>query len=829
MHAAVRVTFAIPSFISEEKAAEIITTVDAMRANSGLPPQRHSELVLPRSEMADVIERMRTFSSKASALYATEKANYVRLYERMAREDEDTELTLFEAAEEIFGEGFGDEQLYTTHLALMADGVRYLTDKGAHRATSTFRVRAKKDVRMIEFVTEQVRLGTGAAGEDRKAKRTKQGEVSLLESFVRKARTVIDMSRKNAEKDLRTEAGAVRREAVTQVSWDENDIKFIDFIKAGVLQYGSQSVPMDGLVPVILRAMDRYEGELDNITAYQFVTDIGAWNRWEDLALRQKNIGFPGMGTSYQADKDQQRLEAVNSGGGGGGGGGSVTQRLGLVDALRHIRKDWGNMEVFAIDDITAHEIDDGISLERVDGETSWVHVHIANPTAWLPPRHWLSDVAFRRKQSLYLPDQVLPMLPSALTDIVGLAPNRCVMTMSAKVRHSDGEVLDYTLQPGFVRNVKRFTYNAVAASLGYKGADKHTASFEIGAFPKPARADTARPNARQITDLRTLNEIALVFRRNRVKNDLINVITPRVDIDVHTGLSPFVHPAGLGTGTISTSATPPMPHLYRGHPAIRFSIGSSTAIDDGSHFLVSEMMQLANSVTAKFCGRHGIAAPFRVMEYDHDRADLVHSYKTMILPSRDPLGTVEPEIGIQYMMLIGKTRISAQPSPHRLLGLDDGYIRATSPLRRYSDMITHWQIEAFLLGQEPRTHKQITPFALELERGERLAAFTMKESKRFWAAVAIKRLMELKDPRLPKTLTFLVMEKVPHPSLSTGLVWELGMAGRVAYESMAQEMNVRAGDTIEVEPMVAMPGERMVWFKYRRVVKRRKLNDVFL
>ncbi|KAH8151881.1 uncharacterized protein LAJ45_03874 [Morchella importuna] len=808
MYAAARVSFAIPSFISEKKAAEIIHTVDIMRSNTDLPPQRHSELVLPRSTMADVIQKMRTFSDKSRALYADEKANFVKLYERMALEGEDTELTLFEAAEEIFGQAYGDEQLYTTHLALMEDGVRYLTDKGAHRATSTFKVRAKRDVRMIEFVTEQVRLGTGAEKEADKIvfKKLKE-QVPLLESFARKARHLIDISRRNTEKDLRAKEGPVTRVPVKEVQWDENDIKFIDYIKAGVLQYGSQSVPMDGLVPVILRAVNRYEGELDNITAFQFIADIGAWNKWEDLALRQKNIAFPGMGTSRQADEDQKRLNVVN--------GPKGVEKLELVDAMKDIRKDWGRMEVFAIDDITAHEIDDGISLERIDKETNWVHIHIANPTAWLPPNHWLSDLAFRRKQSLYLPNQVLPMLPVALTDKIGLASGRCVMTMSAKV-NMEGEVLDFNLQSGFVRNVKRFTYDTVSAALGYHQSEY--TSFEIGKFPKPPRKDTAKPDERQIKDLKTLNDIALAFRKKRVRNNLINVITPRVNVEVYTGLKPFVHP------TTST-----MPYLYRGHPAMRFSIESSTASDDGSHFLVSEMMQLANSITAKFCGKHNIAVPFRVMEYDYDRADLVASYKNKILPARNELGSVKPELGIQYMMLIGKTRISASPSPHRLMGLDDGYIRATSPLRRYSDMITHWQIESFLLGKEPRTHKQITPFALELERGERLSAFTMKESKRFWAAVAIKRLMDLKDPQLPKTLTFMVMEKVPHPSMSIGLVWELGMAGKVAYENSAQEMGVRAGDTLEVEPMVAVPGERMVWFKYRRIIKRRELDDVFL
>jgi exoribonuclease II len=75
-----------------------------------------------------------------------------------------------------------------------------------------------------------------------------------------------------------------------------------------------------------------------------------------------------------------------------------------------------------------------------------------------------------------------------------------------------------------------------------------------------------------------------------------------------------------------------------------------------------------------------------------------------------------------------------------------DGYVRVTSPLRRYSDMVAHWQIKYALL-------KEKLPFSVEwLEEFIKFSTVRSKLQKRekhrhklFWALVFIKRWME--DP----------------------------------------------------------------------------------
>lgn len=809
MHQAARISFAIPSFIPEESVIKLTEQYDRIAKASGLEGRNRNQVVLPRQFIASLLDKVRSFANEANSLFAHRRADFDELYKKLAMEDEESTVTLFEAAEEIFGDSPGDTHLYATHLALMGDGVRYMADKAAHRATSTFKVRSVADVSMIEFVADRIRTVTKQQERTsgKQAKEQKE-QLSAFGSFLSKVRYLIDTSREYKKEDLEVERQKKQRGPLVQrldmknMAWTKDDRRYIDYIKASILRAGTQSVPMSGLFPLLLRAVERYDGELDALTAYQFLTEIGAWSPWENLALRQpSSISFPGYGTSRVTDEDKKLVDKIDTP--------EAVEGMGLKDILKDIRKDWGQMEVYCIDDASAHEIDDGISLERVSDTENWVHVHIANPTAFLPQSHWLSDVAFRRKQSLYLPEVVFPMLPSSLTGAIGMGPNREAMSISAKI-NMEGEVLDFNVQAGFVRNVKRFTYQAVAEAIGYPETKPLT--LQVGEFPKPAyKNPKANFPEKQITDLKTLLEIALACRKRRVKDGMMVVNSPKYDVEVYDGLQSPIHPVDS-----------PFPNLYRGHPSIRIIVDSNAQNSSiSSQFLVSELMQLANNAVAKFCGKNNIAAPFRVQEYDYERKDVVDAYKKYLLPSRDAFGCTAFETGLRYMMLIGPTRLSASSKPHRLMGLEEGYIRATSPLRRYSDMIVHWQIQSYLLGKSPRTHKQLSSIIPEMDRGERLGQYTAKDSRRFWAAVMVARMLELGNPKLPEGLTFMVMEKAPFPSMSTGLVAEIGMAGKVMYRSKAEEMATTVGDILNVVPLAAKPGEKFVWFESRGIARR--------
>jgi len=68
--------------------------------------------------------------------------------------------------------------------------------------------------------------------------------------------------------------------------------------------------------------------------------------------------------------------------------------------------------------------------------------------------------------------------------------------------------------------------------------------------------------------------------------------------------------------------------------------------------------------------------------------------------------GSFPVHLGRQYIPLIGSTVLRTKPLHHGFVGIPH-YSKATSPLRRYGDMILHWQIEA-ALRHEAQTGKSL-------------------------------------------------------------------------------------------------------------------------
>ena len=109
---------------------------------------------------------------------------------------------------------------------------------------------------------------------------------------------------------------------------------------------------------------------------------------------------------------------------------------------------------------------------------------------------------------------------------------------------------------------------------------------------------------------------------------------------------------------------------------------------------LVSEMMVLCNSLMADFCKVHDIPASYRSQSApDVSDLDLF-----------DEDGVLRPLTRLQQYRLMRRFApavVSITPTPHVGLGVES-YIQATSPLRRYPDLVMQRQISRYLSAGEP-------------------------------------------------------------------------------------------------------------------------------
>ena len=97
-------------------------------------------------------------------------------------------------------------------------------------------------------------------------------------------------------------------------------------------------------------------------------------------------------------------------------------------------RRDLRSLATFTIDPATARDYDDAISA-AVEGDGWRVWVHIADVSAYVPPRSLIDREAYRRGTSVYVPGAVEPMLPAALSnDACSLVPGQDRLTVTVEM-----------------------------------------------------------------------------------------------------------------------------------------------------------------------------------------------------------------------------------------------------------------------------------------------------------------------------------------------------------------------------------------------------------
>ncbi len=126
-------------------------------------------------------------------------------------------------------------------------------------------------------------------------------------------------------------------------------------------------------------------------------------------------------------------------------------------------RRDLRRLPTFTIDPTTAKDFDDAISCQPADGGGWMVWVHIADVSAYVPPRSPIDREAYRRGTSVYVPGAVEPMLPHELSSgACSLVPDqdRLAVTVEMLVRGSD--VVSTAFHRSLIRSDQRLTYEQV-------------------------------------------------------------------------------------------------------------------------------------------------------------------------------------------------------------------------------------------------------------------------------------------------------------------------------------------------------------------------------
>jgi len=118
-----------------------------------------------------------------------------------------------------------------------------------------------------------------------------------------------------------------------------------------------------------------------------------------------------------------------------------------------------------------------------------------------------------------------------------------------------------------------------------------------------------------------------------------------------------------------------------------------------------------------------------------------------------DEDGFVDHAEYLKVKLHIPSVQYLLDPAMHSAMGIPEGegYVRVTSPLRRYNDLVAHWQTKDVLL--RPTTHSRLftpgwlTSYATEVLAQERLWKHSELSHRTHWALMYIKRFLDHPNP----------------------------------------------------------------------------------
>ena len=345
-------------------------------------------------------------------------------------------------------------------------------------------------------------------------------------------------------------------------------------------------------------------------------------------------------------------------------------------------REDLRAETIVTIDPASAKDFDDALSLRSDAQGRRVLGVHIADVSHFVRPGSALDAEARARGTSVYLVDQVIPMLPEQLSNgVCSLVQGEDRLAFSAFLTFdASGAVIGRRFAKTVIRSARRLTYGEALGIIersAVERSDRQTV--------RPSDRQTVRPSDRQTMEVanlvRALHALSQQLRRNRFARFSLDVTSPELEVALDadgrmTGIAPAEHNVAhelveeamiAANEAVATElAYHRIPHLCRFHD-----------VPD------AEKMEALEAALRALGIRTGAL---------RDAGSLVRLLKAV---RGSPL---EYYVSMMVLKSLKRAEYSADEEGH--FGLAKRYYsHFTSPIRRYPDLVLHRQLAALLAG----------------------------------------------------------------------------------------------------------------------------------
>ncbi|WP_203364536.1 ribonuclease R [Bacillus sp. REN10] len=333
-------------------------------------------------------------------------------------------------------------------------------------------------------------------------------------------------------------------------------------------------------------------------------------------------------------------------------------------------RRDLRGETIVTIDGADAKDLDDAVTVTKLDNGNYKLGVHIADVSHYVTEGSPIDQEAYERGTSVYLVDRVIPMIPHRLSNgICSLNPKVDRLTLSCEMEINEaGEVVSHEIFQSVIKTTERMTYSDVNSILVEKDEELR---------------QTYEPLVPLFEDMEAL---AAILREKRKKRGAIDFDFKEAKV--------LVDEEGKPTDVV----------LRERSVAER---------------LIEEFMLVANETVAEHF--HWMDVPFIYRIHEDPKEDKLQRFFEFItnfgLIVKGTANAVHPralqeiieaiegkpeEVVISTVMLRSMQQAKYNPESLGHFGLStEFYTHFTSPIRRYPDLIVHRLIRTYLINGE--------------------------------------------------------------------------------------------------------------------------------
>lgn len=398
-------------------------------------------------------------------------------------------------------------------------------------------------------------------------------------------------------------------------------------------------------------------------------------------------------------------------------------------------RVDLREHTIFTIDGEDARDYDDAIEITGLGGGDVEVGVHIADVSHYVRPGTALDAEALARATSVYLADQVVPMLPEELSNrLCSLVPHRPRLAYSVVMRFdAQGRRTDARVHKSVIRSVQRNTYRAVQELLDGKDTPDARA---IAHLAEPLRLfQRWTVQQQKLRDARGSMRMQSVERKFVFddRHEVVGVVdAPRYFSQ--TLIEETALAANQAVGDLFRARG--LPTIYRVHPEK----------DPEEIEQVAAMLE-----------EHGLRVPTKERLTGRDVARLIQAARRK--PNAEAL--IQRIMGL-VERAVYEVRDHEDVATHFGLARE-AYLHFTSPIRRYPDLIVHrwlWAIES--RGTEAEAELKTELFLEDLNEIAQHASMRAQVAEMAERAIGDLKVCQYMEPRIGEKLAATVLRVMP-------------------------------------------------------------------